>query len=77
MQRVTDWFLGLRVGQKVLTALVGGLFVFSVSYLVATVGLSLLGYGDEAVTPSGPSPAVTTPSPPHRNPSPRSQRTWI
>ena len=63
MQRALDWFSGLNFVQKVLAVLFAALFLFSVSYLLATTVLYLGGAGDRADSPieEGATPNTASP----------------
>jgi len=62
VQRAFEWFSGLNLIQKVLAVLFAALFLFSLSYLVSTVVLSL-GSGDRADSPLEEGTAPITASP--------------
>ena len=47
-----DWFSGLTLAQKVLTGLVAALFLFSLSYLLSTAFLYLVGAGERTESPT-------------------------
>jgi hypothetical protein len=65
-QRLLDWFWTLNLAQKVLAVLFGALVLFSVSYLVSTTVLGLMGPRMNRPTlplSKGPLPASPTPKP--------------
>jgi len=63
LQRAFDRFSGLNVAQKVLTALLAALLLFSLSYLISTAVLYLLGAGERAGSPNEERAAPHTASP--------------
>jgi len=74
LQRLSGWFLGLNLAQKVLAVLFAALVLFSASHLVSTAVLPLMGAGGErAETPSeqSPDPGATRPEASQATPSPR------
>jgi hypothetical protein len=62
LQRAFDWFSGLNLAQKVLALLFAALFLFSLSYLIASTVLYLGGAGSRAQSPTEQGAAANTAS---------------
>jgi hypothetical protein len=63
LQRAFDWFSGLNLAQKVLALLFAALFLFSLSYLIASTVLYLGGAGSRAQSPIDQGAAPNSASP--------------